>query len=1026
MRGRFAILGLLAALLLAPAGAAQAQSGLNFIYEVENWKYEADLQWLYAIEAGGGSYWYYSHTFGWMWHHEDFGNWIFTWAFVDGMYSLKKELRQALHGEPIARAADQPDPATDPVTIVASAVRERELLLSVEYPGGNWDSRFALFAGDSVQGGTTPVWLVRNGFGDPGQETVRRTLRFDLASMDEAWNRSEHREVTLRAADLEIPYADSTYLRFDGAGDRVSLGNLDVEGSALTLEAWVRASDLTNCPQGDCRVISKASGTSTEDHYWMLSTREREGEFRLRFRVKTGGTTHTLESDPGAAIAENQWNHLAGVYDGTQMHVYINGALAGSTPATGPITPGAGVPVWIGDNPDETGSRPWSGDIDAVRIWSSARTAEQIAAGIKGPIHGPETGKIAEYRMDEGSGATVYDASGRGNHGQLGSTDGADSEDPDWILNRYGPFAAMEIGVVNVTHDSAEIIWRTNAPATAEVNYTTEDTTFRVWGNVATDGARANRKNELYPNRLPSSSEVVDEGSTLHRIVLTDLESGPDIEHFFQVRSTAADGRIALGPVLRFETKEPPVGPMASEITRHGITWTFDDEYRVGQFANGDYWVVGPVTINAISPDYTGERHGWGPNPDINEIPYDAWLRSFDSSLVPSLPYEAVPGESIVKAVSVEDPPMSGNFCHEQAQCLDSAAVLTVVDEVPPGEGRAVFRPPYVGDDKPYYFVEDLRLDLLANVTQTASAPEHLAEVERWFERLWVHHRTGWSTRNKHPRMSMPGYHAGMSRRTGKGALALHLNYPRQDKTQAVINYVQIGIDMFHMFEMGRTWTGAATQGAVTPIVYAALLLDDDHMKNAVDTADPGIWGEGGDRVYRSERTGMALFGSPSTPRAYWENQTRGGGSRTARDPHGYIDGGEVPGAVYQTCCFSQTFRGAAIALRFIEGQSIFNHEPFFEYTDRWMDFGAWTVPDPCAPPHPTLGMAVYGQAFGPDGSEDGDCIRGAGRGYEDRHGTMAGRGDWDHPFLGEMFTEYRLYFGPLDYFLPDPDDVVD
>ena len=39
-----------------------------------------------------------------------------------------------------------------------------------------------------------------------------------------------------------------------------------------------------------------------------------------------------------------------------------------------------------------------------------------------------------------------------------------------------------------------------------------------------------------------------------------------------------------------------------SQISQFGITWTFDKDYTVGQFTNGDYWVVGPVTIIKIQP----------------------------------------------------------------------------------------------------------------------------------------------------------------------------------------------------------------------------------------------------------------------------------------------------------------------------------------------------------------------------------------------------------------------------------------
>ena len=41
---------------------------------------------------------------------------------------------------------------------------------------------------------------------------------------------------------------------------------------------------------------------------------------------------------------------------------------------------------------------------------------------------------------------------------------------------------------------------------------------------------------------------------------------------------------------------------MASTVGQWGITWQFDHEYQVGQFCNGDWWVVGPVKIVSFSP----------------------------------------------------------------------------------------------------------------------------------------------------------------------------------------------------------------------------------------------------------------------------------------------------------------------------------------------------------------------------------------------------------------------------------------
>src|SRR4030043_2201287 len=67
-----------------------------------------------------------------------------------------------------------------------------------------------------------------------------------------------------------------------------------------------------------------------------------------------------------------------------------------------------------------------------------------------------------------------------------------------------------------------------------------------------------------------------------------------------------------------------------SQISQFGITWTFNKDYSVGQFANGDYWVVGPVTITSINPPSTNSgglvKNGSqvNPNPALTKQGYDS------------------------------------------------------------------------------------------------------------------------------------------------------------------------------------------------------------------------------------------------------------------------------------------------------------------------------------------------------------------------------------------------------------------
>ncbi len=168
-------------------------------------------------------------------------------------------------------------------------------------------------------------------------------------------------------------------LDFDGENDYVDVGTLDVTGSALTLAAWIYSRDLANCVANDCRILSKTTGTAETDHFFMLSTIESGANTRLRFRLKTDGTTSTLIASSGN-LPENTWVHAAAVYDGADMLLYLNGTQVGSTGKSGSLSTNSGVSVWIGGNPPEGSARPWDGLLDEVRIYDRALSAGEIQA----------------------------------------------------------------------------------------------------------------------------------------------------------------------------------------------------------------------------------------------------------------------------------------------------------------------------------------------------------------------------------------------------------------------------------------------------------------------------------------------------------------------------------------------------------------------------------------------------------------------------------------------------------------------
>jgi hypothetical protein len=156
---------------------------------------------------------------------------------------------------------------------------------------------------------------------------------------------------------------------------------------------------------------------------------DRTGVLRV---VTNDGSNQTIVLS-NAKLANNVWQHVAATFDHGNVNLYINGALAKTL--TGALTPiNSTQPVAFGREGSFAGGT-LNGLIDEPRLWNIARSAAMIASSRGQRLSGAETGLVGYWRFDEGSGQTVYDATGRGNHGRLGETTGMDSWDPAWATN---------------------------------------------------------------------------------------------------------------------------------------------------------------------------------------------------------------------------------------------------------------------------------------------------------------------------------------------------------------------------------------------------------------------------------------------------------------------------------------------------------------------------------------------------------------------------------------------------------------
>ncbi len=199
-------------------------------------------------------------------------------------------------------------------------------------------------------------------------------------------------------------------------------GNVSVSGQNLTVEAVVFF-EIPPAPTG--AIVSKHSGANGTNANYLLRP---EG-----FRFRTGSTEHFLPNP--CPLQAGVCYHLAAVYDGQNAYLYINGCLVNQIAASGNLfTNNANLGVGYRSN----NSEHLRGYYDEVRIWNVARSQAQIAAGMYGPLVGPQTGLLAYYTFD-GANALANNASTQFN----GTLQNPASVVDNTQCLAYAPFAAV-------------------------------------------------------------------------------------------------------------------------------------------------------------------------------------------------------------------------------------------------------------------------------------------------------------------------------------------------------------------------------------------------------------------------------------------------------------------------------------------------------------------------------------------------------------------------------------------------------
>ena len=441
---------------------------------------------------------------------------------------------------------------------------------------------------------------------------------------------------------------------------------------------------------------------------------------------------------------------------------------------------------------------------------------------------------------------------------------------------------------------------------------------------------------------------------------------------------------VSAPPVRIYTKDDAPVPPKLEELplkdklSQYGITWTFAKPARVGQFINGDWYVIGPVTIQNIDPKplfgdevktapieerdiheshYKGEyaRNGSTLNlpavvprnkitPRVRRSGFDSRMPmdAYDPNQFTRLPIAMKAGDSLVSSISNE-PVGSGGYPIKAVAVLTCVAVPQPVD---------AFRPSFCQTaTSKTYLARNLRRDLLLKLPRPASASKvKPTDYADFFQPPLI---DTVAFGRAMPRLKFQFYGPVIAEMVGDCSLLLLLDYPALEKEPLLINMVQAGIDLYGLLRGGGSWPaeGGGAAGRKWLITFAGLMVDEPSMAALREHHPEGRFHEDeqtafcpltfAGKTYEHGWTGAKVVWTGHY--AYFKGQWRSNRWEGTYGPVDLIPPSEwpVPWAEgsegYRRNTTSSAWVAQALAARLLHAEKRWDHDAFFAYVDRWM-----------------------------------------------------------------------------------------
>ncbi|MCZ6666913.1 MAG: LamG domain-containing protein, partial [Gammaproteobacteria bacterium] len=233
-----------------------------------------------------------------------------------------------------------------------------------------FDADFSLFAFYEME---EPVW--NNGAAGQVDNTVDTVL--DGTPIDNALT------AVTTPAFTALPESTCRYGSFDGSGDLgavsdgVEIGTTDLAlVDELTVSAWVRWA--VNPPSGNNRAVYVQNDTPTNFNDYQFALRGNANNRRFEFRVQT--VSGSQQTQTANIVSVNTWYHVTGVYDGSEVRIYVDDVLQDTAAHSGDFVAfNSNRVLNIGKSTNAAANdHGINGLIDEVRLYRRALSLDEI------------------------------------------------------------------------------------------------------------------------------------------------------------------------------------------------------------------------------------------------------------------------------------------------------------------------------------------------------------------------------------------------------------------------------------------------------------------------------------------------------------------------------------------------------------------------------------------------------------------------------------------------------------------------